>query len=379
MILPGLQFIICRGGGLINEAVRRCLRCLLVGLGLLACFASIAYAGIVGATASQRLSGRVPGTHTPGLRQIPVSVAGDRYRIVIEPSLEAGQPGWTSALIYSGLGGTGGGGGYPTRSWPFVGTAFTTYAGGQAPAGDVVDYFITGPGVAAVHFGTRVVSTFSGPQLPSGDRAAVFFVPASSPVVIPYPGIRFPGKSRRLFALDSRGRIIRTHFFRPSVYRSTFWQAPSAGYSSEPPFTGPDHPLPGACELSEHGLPALTPEFGHVIKRIRPVHSATGEVFLSCIDTTYYLHGWPLEVAVLVNAKDPGHRPGPIPGAHRVPGHPATMKLAAGSFPGALTGRRIGQAWLVVQGGASLGQRLGVLDALTIQRLALPQSQRSGR
>lgn len=349
-------------------------RVCLVGLVVLASCASAAGASIVAAVRSQRLSGRVPGTPPPGGHQGPVSVAGARYRIVIEPMLQAGQPGWGSAISYEvdGQGiGEGGGGGYPTRSWPFAVVGTNGYGGGQAPKGDVVDYFLTGPSVAAVRFGTRTVSTFTSPQLPRGDRAAVFFVPASSPAVVPASGNRPPGRSIRLVAIDSQGRVIHTRPFTYPIVPSTFWQAPSAGYSSEPPFTGPDHPLPGACELSEHGLPALTPEFGHVIKRIRPARAAMGEVFLSCIDTTYYLHGWPLEVAVLLDAQHPGKTLGPIPGAHTVRGHSQTVNVPAGSFPGALTALKVGDAWLAVQGGASLAQRLRVLRALSIHRLAL--------
>jgi hypothetical protein len=96
-------------------------------------------------------------------------------------------------------------------------------------------------------------------------------------------------------------------------------------------------------------------------------------VFLACIDTTYYLHGWPLEVAVLLNAKHPGRNLGAIPGARPVRGHANVVNLAAGPFPGSLTARRIGEAWLAVQGGASLAQRLSVLGALGIRRLALPR------
>jgi len=75
-------------------------------------------------------------------------------------------------------------------------------------------------------------------------------------------------------------------------------------------------------ELAQHGLPALHAEFGHTIATISPVKDALGEVFLSCIDTEYYLHGWPLQVAVLLDGRQPGRVLGPIPGARPVPGEP---------------------------------------------------------
>jgi hypothetical protein len=108
------------------------------------------------------------------------------------------------------------------------------------------------------------------------------------------------------------------------------------------------------------------PEFGHVVSHIRAVTGSEGEVFVSCIDTEYYLRGWPLDVAVLVDAAAPGQVLGPIPGASPVVGHPGIVDLAAGS----LTAEQIGEAWLVVQGGTSLAQRLRVLRALDIAKLA---------
>ena len=110
-----------------------------------------------------------------------------------------------------------------------------------------------------------------------------------------------------------------------------------------------------------------------MIKRIQPASKAQGEVFLSCIDTEYYLHGWPLEVAVLLDAQHPGATLGSIPAARPVPGHPLTVNVPAGPFPGALTARRTGNAWLVVQGGANQAQRLRVLQALKIRKLNLPR------
>jgi hypothetical protein len=85
-----------------------------------------------------------------------------------------------------------------------------------------------------------------------------------------------------------------------------------------------------------------------------------------------FLRGWPLEAAILLDAHRPGQTLGPIPDASAVPGHPGVVNVVLGSLPGDLTARRVGNAWLVVEGGASLAQRLEVLGALRIARLALP-------
>jgi hypothetical protein len=350
---------------------------------LLAGVGSVASVGLAsgGAISSQPLTGRIPGSPARAHTRV-LSYAGDTYQIVIEPSLGAGGAGWESFINYTRHGrivsGSGGGGGYPTPGWPFfAGTeSFATYAPGQAPKGDVVDYVLVGPEVAAVRIGKEIVQTFASAQLPNGDRAAVFFRRAAAPPVVVLPlGPRGPAKVVRLVALDSAGHVIPTRIPSPPAFETTrFWQAPGAvgPNNHQPPYHGPNHPLPGACELSQHGLPGLTPAFGHVIRRIVPASSAEGEVFLSCIDTEYYLHGWPLEVGVLLDAVQPGKTLGGIPGALPVPGHPNTVNLAIGQFPGALTAERVGEAWLAVQGGASLKQRLRVLGALRIRKLALP-------
>ena len=138
------------------------------------------------------------------------------------------------------------------------------------------------------------------------------------------------------------------------------------------------HPGPGVCELAQHGLPALHAQFGATITWISPVKDALGEVFLSCIDVGYYLDGWPLLVGVLLDGHRPGQVLGPIPGAGPVPGQPGIVDLAAGQFPSSLftrnfgvTAKRLGNAWLVVQGGSGLAQRVQVLNALRISKLDL--------
>jgi hypothetical protein len=247
----------------------------------------------------------------------------------------------------------------------------------------MVEYVLTGPDVAAVRVGKQTISTFTDPRLPAGDRAAVFFRRAAAPqVVLPGEPNMLPGPGRRertvrLVPLDSTGQVIPAHMPPPAPMQTVrFWQAPSAITPTihEPRYRGPKHPLPGACELGQHGLRDLTPEWGHVIARIRPVTNSQGELFLPCVDTEYYLHGWPLEVSVLVDAVQPGQTLGAIPGALPVGGYPNIVNLAVGQFPGSLTAKQVGEAWLVVQGGASLTQRLRVLKALRIVKLQLSSS-----
>jgi hypothetical protein len=127
----------------------------------------------------------------------------------------------------------------------------------------------------------------------------------------------------------------------------SFWQAPSAVTPSihEAPYHGATHAGPGVCELAHHGLPALVGEWGHTVEWISPAEDSVGEVFLSCLDTEYYLHGWPLQTGILLDARYPGRTLGPIPGARPVAGQPETVDLETKSaIAQGLSARRDGNA-----------------------------------
>ena len=347
---------------------------------------------------SQPLAGKVPGTIASARPGGPYSVAGYRYRIVVTPNLGAGQAGWNTGIQYIGRGpqsgtGEGAGGSYATASNPiFGGTGEGFVSTGQGRRGDTVGDVITGPQVAAIRIGSRTIRTFTSSELPAGDRAAVFFVPAGSPqpTVGWRPGqpihsyIRVPfGLHPRsdphkwpklstvaIIPLDASGNALAATFNYPDPPFQFFWQSPKAITPNieGPPYHGPTHPrADGICQLGQHGLPALTPVWGHTILRIKPAANSLGELFVSCVDAEYYLHGWPLATGVLLDARRPGHMLGALPGAHPVPGLPGVV-----DFPGAhLSARRIGNAWLVVRGGSGTAQRLRVLAALRISRLDL--------
>ena len=124
-------------------------------------------------------------------------------------------------------------------------------------------------------------------------------------------------------------------------------------------------PLPsGPCQIHAHGLPALEPEWGHVATAIRPYPAKIiGRAFFSCIDTEYYLHHWPLETAILLDAQHPGRPPAAIPGMEPVSGA-AGVFSAPGDWHGEITAIRLRDAWLVVAGGSGLRQRIDVLRHL---------------
>jgi hypothetical protein len=352
---------------------------LLVGL-VITGGAAAAVVSLAG-SASQPLVGRVPGAITPA------SVAGYNYTIAVTPELGAGVADWQSWIVYSRPGTSGlGGGGATLPSLPIFD------AGGPVSVArrGTIAYVLTSPQVFAVRIGSRMIRTISSALLPTGDRAAVFFLPDNG------PGFMIPGVPAgpppsvnnvpTLVPLDRFGRVIRTQ-----VRASTpgppplTWMASDAVRRRWPlpgfavPYQGaPNRPRPGVCQLAQHGLRGLHVQFGHTIAWISPVHDEPGEVFLSCVDAEYYLDGWPLQAAVLLDGHRPGRVLGPIPGARPVPGQPGIVDVATGRFPSSLftrnygiTAKRVGNAWLVVQGGSGLAQRVQALHALRISKLDL--------
>jgi hypothetical protein len=174
-----------------------------------------------------------------------------------------------------------------------------------------------------------------------------------------------------LIPISFTSRPLPTTFPPASSYLRgwSFWQAPSAVTPNihEPRYHGRTRPRTGACELTQRGLPGLRPEWGSTIRSIPTVKTYVGELFVSCVSTEYYLHGWPLTAAVLLDARHPGAMLGPLPGAHPLAGTRGIVDFAAAS----LSARRVGNAWLVVQGGADTTQRTQALNALQIKKLSL--------
>jgi hypothetical protein len=328
-----------------------------------------AAAGVVSlaSSSSQPLAGRVPG------RGEPASVAGYRYAIIVTPMLDAGSAGWASGISYTRGRATGsgssGGGGYPTLAGPLFGGSSIgfTVGVGHGPTGDSVGFVLARgsplSGSAAARFARsprRGSRPASAPRCSSSRPARRSRWWGGAPAT----RSRRPSRSRPSRATGVRGRSACSPCCRwtaraacsrrdrptrsPPSRSSGRHRAPSRRVSTSPRTTGPTRPRPGVCELAQHGLPALVPEWGHTIGKIWPASDANSAVFLSCVDTEYYLHGWPLVVAVLLDGRRPGRVLGPIPGAAPVAGHADTVDLAGGS----LSARRIGNAWLVVQGGS---------------------------
>jgi hypothetical protein len=308
---------------------------LALGLGVLAAFLG-GGSGSRARVEFARRHAQVPGARTS---------ARIRSAARIAPSLTGGSTGWEVR--------SGGGGSccsVPVRGEPLAGGITVDSRSGYDTA-----TFLAGPELAAVQVaGHRIPITTVPGHLPFGLRLVQVKIehphagqapPAQTPQV-PWP-------TRPMLALDSRGRAL-----EPSktpdeqLIPTRWWQRPQA-------------PASGPCRLSAHGLRGLSAQWGHVAGAIAPYpRPIAGRAFSSCIDTEYYLHGWPLDAAILLDAGHPGSPPAPIPGLSAAPGARGFLN-GPGGFQGDITAARLGDAWLAVAGGRGLAQRLEVLRHLT--------------
>jgi hypothetical protein len=375
---------------------------------LIACASAAAAIVSLSGHSSQPLAGQVPGSHIVGTQRGVQPESGDSYRITVAPDLQAGDAGWCTDIQYSaggkpaeGSGGCETGGSYPTISRPVFGSFAHWGFPASAPSGDTVGYVLTGPGVAAIRIGSKTILAKSQPGLPAGDKAAVFFLPAKSPPVIvppagtPYPyDIRVPSvdpylvrvsksgnalpppahpalvRAIPILALNEAGQVIHYGSAKTSALGNVkFWQRSASDANRLHGISRT--PRPGACTISQHGLTHLKPVFGRTVQRIVPRPDLQGQGFLSCLDTYYTLEHWPIRAAVLLDAHNPGGTLSPIPGSSAVPGQPNIINVPLpGLLPGAITARREGNAWLIVQGGRDETQRLQALRALRITKPA---------
>lgn len=325
---------------------------------------------------SAPLTGRVPPVRGP---TSPRSLAGLRYEITIFPYIEAGQFGWCTNITYSRHGkpefGSGGCGDGPSADRPLFGDIFSSDL--SPPPGDRVSYVIPAPRVAAVRIEQGpTIAARPDARLPFGLKAVVILEPAlSPPLAIPPPGSTVaaplpppPGPDtgrppaaihpRALIALDRSGRPLVTgmHPRAPRRLPTRFWQVPQP-------------PARGACAIGAR-LPGLRAMWGSVLTRVPSLRGLDGPAFLSCVDTEYYLGRSALKAAILLNARHPGKPAAPLPNAAPARGEPGVVNVRAGS-QGDLSARRAGNAWLVVQGGTDVKQRLQVLRALTVAKIKL--------
>jgi hypothetical protein len=346
-------------------------------------FAGTATAGVISITSerSAGLVGQVPQQAGPGSPHAWGLQGGERYRITVWPVLQGGVSGVCTMIVFEGAHGEGYGGcgaPYPTTDMPYLApSGRTAYPNGIIPRGGALEYFLTGPGVASVRIGTRLLITPRREAgLPSGDRAVVFYLPAGSPQIDPpwFPpqqlGLARDAKTLSVVAVGRDGAPIPIdRRIQPFRLPARYWERP-------------EKPPSGACALAAPS--SYRPYRGTTAVRLEPETDVEGAALTSCLSVDYELARTTLTAAVLVNAKSPTSAPPPLFGASPVAGQPGLVNreedtgLHASTMI-ALTARREGDARIVVEGGRGLAQRIQAVRALRVTRIeASPARGSSG-
>ncbi len=137
---------------------------------------------------------------------------------------------------------------------------------------------------------------------------------------------------------------------------------PAGYYLQSRAWRRPGHAPHGACAISATPLPGLVAQSGRVVEHLVSFTGLIGRPFLSCMDTQFTLNGSPLDAGVVLDATHPGTAPAALPDMKPLPGHSGAFQALG--WDGRLLGRRTHNAWLVVEGGSSVQQRLTVLEHL---------------
>ena len=352
---------------------------------------------------------------------------GQPIQVGIEPSLRAGQV----ALDVREADNGSGGGSYPSTEDPLFGPDFPdVVSGNRVGSFGAIDVLLTGPTVASIH--VKSIGTIDPVRLvglPPEEHAFVFFRPAGSlGTVLPpdFKGDVLTETERRsilpVTLYDAAGHVVPVRS-KPG-YAGVPFHVPTADWQT--PATAAPR---GRCAVRST-LRGGGAQSGQAATVIRSDPAVSGPAFLSCLHASYRWHGSSFEVGLLVNAQSPGSAPAPLWNATSTPGHAGVVEVkpvrevttiriqrvpsqlspafiayltekfgkagAAQREKGyeraareqnrhvgqlrtirtttlafAAVARKVGPAWLVVRGGASLSQRIRFLDSLRITRLDL--------
>jgi len=211
-----------------------------------------------------------------------------------------------------------------------------------------------------------IVTPRSEPGLPAGDHAVVFYLPAGSPEIDPpwFPAqqLSLPhgAKTLSVVAVGRNGAPITVdQGARQFRLPARFWERP-------------EKPPSGACALA--APPSYYAYRGTTAIRLEPESDVEGAALTSCLSVDYNVAGTTLTAAALVNARSPTSAPPALFGASPVAGQPGVVNREedAGLKSGrliAFTGRRDGNAWIVVEGGSGLAERIAAVRALHVARI----------
>ena len=240
-----------------------------------------------------------------------------------------GVAGWCEIPEAAGTVGGSTCGGVPTPSQPLLQIS----SEGEAHSPYETKMVVSDPNITAILVGgKRRVSTAPLAGLPYGLRGARVVTRVGATAM----------------ALDAHGHVV------PQVWLQPPRQATIRRWRH------PQRPPRGACEMLASGLPRLSVRGGALATSIRPFPGTLiGHAFLPCAVTEYSMRGEPLKATVVLDAVQPGARPAELPSFHAVRGAPG---MFAG---GELTAARSGNAWLVVEQGRDVSERMLLLRHLS--------------
>lgn len=270
------------------------------------------------------------------------------YEAFLVPEKSAGGYGWMVGYARAGLRGGRG----PLIN-PYAGELILYNASPSARSSSppAHGFLLTTSQVMAVSVdGGPPIATRPEVGVPYGWRVLLYEIPGVA-------GREFFGPHRRFVKLtlfDASGQTI-----APSPPPEA---QPAGPVLTVEAWTRSAHAPPGICQITADHLPGLMPQSGSVLSRFISPTGLASASFLSCASTEYVLHGQSLEAAVVLNGEHPGSTPAAIPGMKPVPGHTGVVQSRAAAEH--LVGRRIRGAWLLVEGGSDLQQRLVLLAHL---------------
>jgi hypothetical protein len=273
------------------------------------------------------------------------------FNVRLAPALEVGQAGWQLFFEEHGAQTGGQGNGPAISSDPIIA------GGGHSVGGShrSTTILVTTPNVVAILLnGKTRVPTIGLPGLPYGYRA-VQIVTAVAPAEERIPqGLGRQPQGPSIVPLDAQGQPIhyKPNNLTPFQGKVRAWEYPART---------PE----GSCGLRASSLPGLTARGGKALSAVRayPANLVGGQIegaaFLPCVSVEYQLRGIPLQALVLLDAAAPGTRAAALPDFKAVRGSPGFFD------EGGLTARREGNAWLIVEQGSSVAQRVALLRHLT--------------
>ncbi len=280
-----------------------------------------------------------------GGRTDGITIAVSRQPVVLTAPVEVGWAGWCVSVRGVELSG----------SCPDLRSHGSILAErwGREADGRIVDIAITDGSVMTVDLANgTAVPTRTEAGLPGGVRVAVVEVTSGSTA-----------------AIES---VIAHGFAVVAVSGDNSTRAGAMGYEVRGEgWHEPAAPLRGDCAIymtrSERIYDAIR---GGVVSEARAYPGLFGNGFFTCVDVEYAFNAGraSLVAGLLVNAQDPGGRPGPLPVMKKLAGYRGIYEVP--SENGVMLLKRIGGAWLFVANGpltkadASVTQRLALLTAL---------------